>query len=1636
MGLLGMVPSKPGNQTPEQKQAIITLANSLKTQVVVAPLQSIAPQDIVSSRNSINDWLKQNISPDFDLNTLAQVAGVIPVVGNIIALVDVVEGIINLVNNPNPAILDWVDLCINLIGVIPVPPGMNTARMTLRPMVMAARNAVSTGKTTLALAVESAIQASLNDVLAGQIQPFVDKATGQIDTLINGCSDYAMKISNDFSSGLINIANGQAVNPIAIANAQKDAQKSFSKVTTTSLIRDPKNTFDNLFKALTLSASAQVGQVANQVLQKILARLGAAGKAALLAVATKIKTFGAKAAQAIKAKAKVYLLKFIEILKSVLKRRPKGGAVKPNTTTQVKSVTPASPLESKSKVTKPKKDPNPCNCGGAVASKKSISFITGVESLTHLDADIFSTRGIFQTRSYASNLEGYDKSEFGARWLTPWTLKIFVEDDKFLFVDETGRIIHLPKLAENTTYLSVAENLYITNLGNNLVIEYKNKEQYLFEKYKDHYILKAIVKSDQSTILIGHEEGILHKIEFFYDKKLDCYIECIKNSNQKIEKLILNKDGKCLDIASYFYDQQGDLIQATTRDHANYHYSYHKHLLTRYTDLTNRAINLEWDGETYEARAFHEWADDGSQELSLVWLDDKRCTLVIDGEGNVTQYHYDIEGYNYRIVYPDELEEWFIRDSNSKITQHFTTTGEVYIYRYNDQGDLLESINPDGSSVEYKYENGNPVEIKNAEGAIWKNEYDDNDQLTKEIDPLQRETSYCYNAQGLPTSIIDAKGGLKSFKYDAQGNLLSYQDCSGKETKWGYDERGRVKFAENALKQKVEYFYSGSDTEQRTVIIKGVPLNALGQLEKIKHADGTEEHFVHDAEGRLLAHLDPNQQQTRYEYDESGLITVRTDALGHKLKYKWDQLGRLQRLINENGASYQFFYDVMGRLLKEIDFDGKETVYKYDDRTKQLTTSIEVASAYGQDLKDRVAQKDRIQQFVFDSMGRLEQRTAGYGYDSHEVEQQQIEEFAYDSNGQLVLARNADSAAHWFYDAVGNQIREHHQDLKTNKTAVWKHTYDELNVRIQTIRPDGQNIDWLTYGSGHVQSLILNGEDVVSFERDDLHRETTRHYANGISQEQKYDDIGRLTQQRIVNGHEFGYQSQTQQQNNAINKTQQLIQRLYQYDKTGQLTGIQDTRRGNINYKYDPVGRLLDATSKLGKEKFRFDPANNIIDPYNMASDKSSKQNTEEGHYGYNRLVNNVVKEYLEQQYQYDEFGQLIRQKTAQGDLHLEWDVFGRLIKSHNAEYTAEYRYDALGRRIQKRSKHHHTGAEQNVFYGWDGDTVAFESTEDYTKHYIYEKGSFIPLVQAVYQSSIELHQTLDWTDKPYSIYRDPIWKTIKKSKGFDDVWFYHCDHLGTPLEMTDHSGAIIWKAQYKAWGELVSAKQRFARAQDESYARSGKSEKAKSSFFENSEIISNNIRFQGQYFDEETGLHYNRYRYYSPYVGRFVSKDPIGLLGGSNIYQYAPNPIEWIDPYGLQATKNTCKVSFGHKITRYVSKAEALAIKANNGLVPIIGSNGKPSAKAIWVNDGSDFNPGKEKTRVVITVTEKGRAILNKNVVNDEMLSGESTHPDGIMVKTNEPGAKGIGRNVVPEFNKEIENICIQTKGSDGKWK
>ncbi len=114
-----------------------------------------------------------------------------------------------------------------------------------------------------------------------------------------------------------------------------------------------------------------------------------------------------------------------------------------------------------------------------------------------------------------------------------------------------------------------------------------------------------------------------------------------------------------------------------------------------------------------------------------------------------------------------------------------------------------------------------------------------------------------------------------------------------------------------------------------------------------------------------------------------------------------------------------------------------------------------------------------------------------------------------------------------------------------------------------------------------------------------------------------------------------------------------------------------------------------------------------------------------------------------------------------------------------------------------------------------------------------------------------------------------------------DCVVFYNCDHLGTPRELVDGQGRVVWSARYKAWGRVILHA-----------AWSGREASAQ-------EFVQP-LRFQGQYEDSETGLHYNRSRYYDPDAARYITQDPIGTAGGLNSYTYAPNSTAWIDPLGL----------------------------------------------------------------------------------------------------------------------------------------
>jgi RHS repeat-associated protein len=254
------------------------------------------------------------------------------------------------------------------------------------------------------------------------------------------------------------------------------------------------------------------------------------------------------------------------------------------------------------------------------------------------------------------------------------------------------------------------------------------------------------------------------------------------------------------------------------------------------------------------------------------------------------------------------------------------------------------------------------------------------------------------------------------------------------------------------------------------------------------------------------------------------------------------------------------------------------------------------------------------------------------------------------------------------------------------------------------------------------------------------------------------------------------------------------------------------------------------------------------------------------------------------------------------------------------------YFYDAFGRRIgkssstQKSSKLNQRGQlvrfpsnlsslnttdrpqRKNTLMLWDGNRQIQEYTDDQIFTTVYEQGSFEPVARIVQLASHIEQKRL--TDIAYETRRfvrigeseETINERIAdKSQPLISIYHYHCNHLGTPQELTNQDGDVIWLSYDRAWGGSFETIY-------------------KPQFIDNWAINESELqpfKFQGQSLDIETGLHYNRFRYYDSDVGMFISRDPIGLLGGSNVFQYAPNPVMWIDPWGLKSANGRTHITY-----------------------------------------------------------------------------------------------------------------------------
>ena len=822
--------------------------------------------------------------------------------------------------------------------------------------------------------------------------------------------------------------------------------------------------------------------------------------------------------------------------------------------------------------------------------------------------------------------------------------------------------------------------------------------------------------------------------------------------------------------------------------------------------------------------------------------------------GRVLRSYAEADGTGLRFEYLDRLRATRITDE----------LGRQTLYEYDERRDIVATTGPDGVRAETPFDaNGHP---------------------RGKVDALGRETRYQFDQRGNLTSVVDAAGGQSRIAYDANDRAVELTDALGNKWRREYDECGNVTASIDPLERTTRFLHDDRGLPVRVTDprggVKRLEWDAQGLLASYTDCSGRVTRFAHDPLGRMVEQQDALGQVTRYAWDDAGRLLGVLEPGNSLHRYEWDGEGRLLRYVDPLDRATRYSYDAHGRPVQRIDAADRLLRYVYDaaGRLTELVNENGASTFFFYDLADNLTDEigfdGRHQRYVYNAAGELTHVIETGGTDEGPGKVTRFERdalgrlitkrhsgepgetrFSYDKLGRLTTADNDAARLRFAYDPVGQLLREQ-QTLAGLGAAealdrTLAHQYDVLGNRVATALPDGRTLNWLFYGSGHLHQINIAdpGPDgahrvITDIERDGLHREVQRSQG-ALSSRYDFDPAGRLVRHRAS-------------AKDGRGQLRAVLERQYRYDQAGQLIGRGDSLRGEQQFSYDPTSRILAAQGGPNLlELFAFDPAGNLLPSE-----------------GRGQVHDNRLSVYQDLRYEYDEHGNVVkRRKGAHEEAHYAWNAEHRLAQAtvtrHGVTQTTRYAYDALGRRVAKHDSFGSTG------YLWDGDLMIHSARGERQALYLYEPYSFVPLA------------------------------TIQDGRSY----WYQCDQIGAPLELTDEEGKIAWAADYKVWGEAkVRTVARTGTDGGPVWSSTALSLIDRSLETASSAPIQQPFRFQGQQFDEETGLHYNRFRYYDPAVGRFFSQDPIGLMGGRNLFTFAVNPVEWIDPLGLRGKRDKRK--------------------------------------------------------------------------------------------------------------------------------
>ncbi|MFF8973842.1 RHS repeat-associated core domain-containing protein, partial [Streptomyces sp. NPDC014995] len=830
-------------------------------------------------------------------------------------------------------------------------------------------------------------------------------------------------------------------------------------------------------------------------------------------------------------------------------------------------------------------------------------------------------------------------------------------------------------------------------------------------------------------------------------------------------------------------------------------------------------------------------------------------------------------------------------------------SGATTTFVYDDRRRVIAWIDSNASRYDYLYDDRDRVVAEGGEaGHI---------QITltyTEPDPeTGHRTTTLTTAEGHATrhligpgcrvlATTDPLGHTNSFTYDTRGNLLTRTDPLGRTTAYTYDENDRLVAVLRP---------DGS----RLAMEPG----PFGRYTDLHGPDGSRWLQRFDERGNRVAVTDPAGHTTRYTYDARGCLTSITDALGAVTTVRCDAMGQPVQVIDPAGGTTHLQRDALGNAIRATDPtggvtclewdadgnlirreapDGATESWTYDGEGNRLThtdpiggvtrfeyTHFDLVAArtqpnggryeFGYDAALRLVQVTNPQgshwTYEYDASGRMvsetdfDGRTLSYRLDSagqltsRTDSLGHIISFERDQLGQ-VIRKDADGQVTTYgYDRAGRLLQASGPDSELLYTydrlgrvkselvdgRAMSYAYNAVGRRTRRITPTGHLTTYTYDASGRPDRLTTGGSPVV-FTHDVAGRETARvfaDFADPLTVTSAWDEAGRLSASHLSAG------------------GRTLNSRTYSYRADGHLSSVSDLLSGTRTFELDAVGHVTAVHAQGWTERYAYDASGNLTEASWPASHPGNEAT------GPRTYAGTAITRAGAVRFEHDALGRItLRQKTRLSrkpdTWRYEWDAENRLTSVITPDGTRwRYRYDPLGRRVAKLRLADDESVVEEVRFAWDGMTLC-----EQTVHH-----PDVPSAVALtwdHRSGVPLSQT------------ERIVTADARQDEVDRRFFaIATDLVGTPTELIGQDGDIAWRTRATLWGTTAWSR---------------------------SSTAYTPLRFPGQYYDPETGLHYNLFRHYDPETARYLTPDPLGLTPAPNPATYVHNPHTWSDPLGL----------------------------------------------------------------------------------------------------------------------------------------